>query len=600
MSLPRISKLSTGAKILTLQIIICGLLLASGVIVFDFLGKVSDVESTLIQSSLAKRDRAALDLELKDLKYSVAQVQQYLQDVSATRALDGLDDGFANAEEYAKKFTVHLDSAKTLAQKLKEDETLKALDVAGQTFPAYYEAGKKMAQAYVAVGPLGGNSMMADFDGVADKMSSSLDTAVETNAKARDRIEAEEARVSEQAKNDQSFFQTLLVAFGAFTIACAFAASLFTALLQRQAKLQQQRAEELNRQQTEEREARAKEAQLVISNLSDGLSRLSNGDLSAQIATRFPGELDRLRAHFNTSIRALADTMGSVLETTSQIKAGTSEIADASGDLARRTETQAASLEETAATISQLTNTLKETAENSTTAKLAAISAKDAAIDGSTVVKEAMVSMREISDSSEEMNKIIGVIEELAFQTNLLALNAAVEAARAGSAGTGFAVVADEVRTLAQRAAVAAQETATGITEAVQRSTHGVATSALVAQSLGALITRVTGVDAAVGQIAGLVVEEEREVAAVTSALGSLEAVTQETAATAEEEAAAAEELRAQAGTLRDSAARLNGVIEGGQREAAESGAPSPTMLLPTRYTRTRPPARPPLALPRG
>ena len=563
MSLPRISKLSTGAKILTLQIIICGLLLASGVIVFDFLGKVSAVEATLIQSSLAKHDRAALDLELKDLKYSVAQVQQYLQDVSATRALDGLDDGFANAEEYAKKFTVHLDSAKTLAQKLKEEETLKALDVAGQTFPAYYEAGKRMAQAYVAVGPLGGNRMMADFDGVADKMSSSLDTAVETNAKARDTIEAEESRVSEQAKNDQSFFQTLLVAFGAFTIACAFVASLFTALLQRQAKLQQQRAEELNRQQAEEREARAKEAQLVISNLSDGLSRLSNGDLSAQIATRFPGELDRLRAHFNTSIRALADTMGTVLETTSQIKAGTSEIADASGDLARRTETQAASLEETAATIGQLTNTLKETAENSTTAKLAAISARDAAIDGSTVVKEAMVSMREISDSSEEMNKIIGVIEELAFQTNLLALNAGVEAARAGDAGRGFAVVATEVRALSDRSAAAAKDIKALLDNSNAKVERGVKLVADVGASLTKITDKVASVAVTIEGINATAVAQSDSLREVNQAVDELDKVTQANAAMVEQATAATFTLNRQTEQLNSVVGRFK--TSGGQ-----------------------------------
>jgi methyl-accepting chemotaxis protein len=116
----------------------------------------------------ASRDLTA---SVKDVQFDIVQVQQWLTDVSATRGLDGLNDGPQLAEQYAQKFSEDVAKARAIALQHGQQVIAEALDQVVSAFPSYYETGKKMAAAYIAEGPAGGNKLMAEFDASAQTLA---------------------------------------------------------------------------------------------------------------------------------------------------------------------------------------------------------------------------------------------------------------------------------------------------------------------------------------------------------------------------------------------------------------------------------------------
>ena len=191
--------------------------------------------------------------------------------------------------------------------------------------------------------------------------------------------------------------------------------------------------------------------------------KVSSGDLDFDVDVK--GSDDALGNAFKDLVVENNHMLSDIRESAVQLTTGAEQVSDASQSLAQGSTQQASAIEQVTASMAEIAERTKHNAEEANEANRSVHSMREEAMAGDHHMKEMIAAMTEINVASENISKIIKVIDDIAFQTNILALNAAVEAARAGVHGKGFAVVADNIVPLIDSIAVASSDQATAVSQ---------------------------------------------------------------------------------------------------------------------------------------
>ncbi len=288
-----------------------------------------------------------------------------------------------------------------------------------------------------------------------------------------------------------------------------------------------------------------------IGEISTMLEAIAGGDLTAQITQEYVGDFASIRTSLNDILQKLNSTMGQIVASAEHVSGGAEQMSTASQALSQGSMEQTTAVEELEHTMRAVTENVRQTAENAQRAREQVTGMGVQLAEGNQKMQEMIAAMGEITDSSNEIEKIIKTIEDIAFQTNILALNAAVEAARAGTAGKGFAVVADEVRSLAAKSAEASQSTSALIGRSIAAVNQGTQIADATAQQLKNVVEGAHGIEETINGIAADAQTQAGAVVQIQDQIGQITGVVQTNSSTAEESAATSQELSAQANVLK-------------------------------------------------
>lgn len=284
-----------------------------------------------------------------------------------------------------------------------------------------------------------------------------------------------------------------------------------------------------------------------IFDIDNVLKNIADGNLLVTSNVSYQGNFEQIKTSLEAILESLNTTFSEIGKAATQISEASAQVASGAAMLSENATSEAATIEELSASIDEILENTNENAENAKNAADLTNQAKNQVDIGSDRMKAMMIAVENIEKSSNEIAKIIKVIDDIAFQTNILALNAAVEAARAGAAGKGFAVVADEVRNLAIRSSEAAKTTNDLIVASISDIREGATHSKETSEAINSIAEMVEKINTLMGNIAQSSAEQASAISQISAGMDNITNSVQTTSATAEESAATSEELSSQA-----------------------------------------------------
>lgn len=287
-----------------------------------------------------------------------------------------------------------------------------------------------------------------------------------------------------------------------------------------------------------------------IGDISEHMEMLAAGDITHEITRDYVGDFASIKDSVNKIVSSLNTTLSSINTAAEQVNSGAEQVATAAQSLSQGATEQASSIEELAASINLISEKINANAADAVEASEKTNEAGMEMQEVNERVNNLVAAMTEIKESSDQIQKIIKTIEDIAFQTNILALNAAVEAARAGVAGKGFAVVADEVRNLAGKSAEAAKNTTSLIESTVTAIEKGNTIVEEVAEKIVVVSESAGHVAEINNKISAASKDAANSIVQITVGVDQISSVVQTNSATSQESAAASEELSGQAQML--------------------------------------------------